>query len=95
LWVGTLHDLGVEVIPYARLYGIDGQTVFCQHASSGAPMLFEDVDTLITNLGHQSVCTLEDELADRGLDVHVIGDALTPRTAEEAVFEGLKVGVEL
>ena len=94
-WVGTLHDLGVEVIPYARLYGIDGQTVFCQHASSGAPMLFEGVDTLITSLGHQSVCALEDELADLGLECHVIGDALTPRTAEEAVFEGLKVGVAL
>ena len=95
LWIGTLHDLGVEVIPYARLYGIDGQTVYCQHASSGAPMLFEDVDTLITNLGHQSVCALEEELTDTGLGVHVIGDALTPRTAEEAVFEGLKVGVAL
>jgi len=94
-WVGTLHDLGVEVIPYARLYGIDGQTVFCQHASSGAPMLFEGVDTLITSLGHQSVCALEDELADLGLECRVIGDALTPRTAEEAVFEGLKVGVAL
>ena len=94
-WVGTLHDLGVEVIPYARLYGIDGQTVFCQHASSGAPMLFEGIDTLITSLGHQSVCALEDELADLGLECHVIGDALTPRTAEEAVFEGLKVATAL
>jgi 2,4-dienoyl-CoA reductase-like NADH-dependent reductase (Old Yellow Enzyme family) len=94
-WAGTLHDLGVEVIPYARLYGIDQQTVFCQHATSGAPILFEDVDTLITNLGHQSVTTLEAELADTALDIHVIGDALTPRTAEEAVFEGLKVAVAL
>ena len=95
LWIGTLHDLGVEVIPYARLYGIDGQTVYCQHASSGAPMPFEDVDTLITNMGHQSLCGLEEDLTDMGLDLHVIGDALTPRTAEEAVFEGLKLGAAL
>jgi len=94
-WAGVLHDLGVEVIPYARLYGIDEQTVFCQHASSGAPILFEGVDTLITNLGHQSIATLEDDLAETGLELHLIGDALTPRTAEEAVFEGLKVGVAL
>jgi len=94
-WAGVLHDLGVEVIPYARLYGIDEQTVFCQHAASGAPILFEDVDTLITNLGHQSVATLEDDLAETGLELHLIGDALTPRTAEEAVFEGLKAGVVL
>jgi NADPH-dependent 2,4-dienoyl-CoA reductase/sulfur reductase-like enzyme len=94
-WVGTLHELGVEVIPYARLFGIDGQTVYCQHASSGAAMVFDDVDTLITSLGHASVATLEDDLSAMGLETHVIGDALTPRTAEEAVFEGLKAGVAL
>ena len=94
-WAGVLHDLGVEVIPYARLYGIDERTVFCQHASSGAPILFEGVDTLITALGHQSIATLEGDLAETGLELHLIGDALTPRTAEEAVFEGLKVGVAL
>ncbi|WP_353228310.1 FAD-dependent oxidoreductase [Novosphingobium sp.] len=94
-WMGTLHELGVEVIPYARLFGIDGQTVYCQHASSGAAMVFDDVDTLITSLGHASVATLEDDLSMMGLETHVIGDALTPRTAEEAVFEGLKAGVAL
>jgi 2,4-dienoyl-CoA reductase-like NADH-dependent reductase (Old Yellow Enzyme family) len=94
-WAGTLFDLGVEIIPYARLFGIDQQTVFCQHAASGAPIVFEGVDTLITNLGHQSVTTLEDELANLALETHVIGDALAPRTAEEAVFEGLKVAVAL
>jgi len=28
-------------------------------------------------------------------EVHVIGDALTPRTAEEAVLDGLKIGAAL
>ncbi len=92
-WAGTLHDLGVEVIPYARLYGIDGQTVYCTHAGSGAPMVFDDVDTLVTSLGHHSVATLEHEIADLVDDIRVIGDALAPRTAEEAVYEGLKAGV--
>ena len=95
LWIGTLHDLGVEVIPYARLFGIDQQTVFCQHATSGAPMLFENVDTVITSLGHQSDSSLEDELTETGLEYHVIGDALAARTAEEAVFEGLKAGTAI
>ena len=92
-WAGVLHDLGVEVIAYARLYGVDERTIYCQHATSGAAMVFEDVDTLITNLGNERVTTLEDALAESALETHVIGDALTPRTAEEAVFEGLKVGV--
>jgi len=93
LWIGALHDLGVEVIPYARLFGVAGQTVFCQHAASGAPMEFADVDTLVISHGHASVNALEPELTAMGIETHVIGDALAPRTAEEAVFEGLKAGV--
>jgi hypothetical protein len=29
------------------------------------------------------------------LDVRIIGDAASPRTAEEAVFEGLRVATEI
>lgn len=94
-WVGVLHDLGVEVIPYARLFGVDGSTVYLQHATSGAAMVVEEVDTLVASLGHERVHKLEDELAGLAVDMHVIGDCLTPRTAEEAVFEGLKVAAVL
>jgi hypothetical protein len=38
---------------------------------------------------------LADELESWGGEVHMIGDCLTPRTAEEAVFEGLKVAAEI
>lgn len=95
-WVGVLHDLGVEVIPYARLFGVDGNTVYLQHATSGAAMIYEDVDTLVASLGHESVATLEAELSGleidgKTLETHLVGDCLTPRTAEEAVLEGLKI----
>ena len=94
-WVGELHKLNVEVIPYARLYGIDGDTVYFQHATSGEPIVFEGVDTLVTSLGHNRVGTLEDELEGWPGEIHVIGDCVTPRTAEEAVLEGLKVTAEI
>ncbi|MDY0885541.1 FAD-dependent oxidoreductase [Dongia soli] len=94
-WVGVLHDLGVEVIPYARLFGVDGSTVYLQHATSGAAMVVEEVDTLVASLGHERVHKLEDALAGLAVETHVIGDCLTPRTAEEAVLEGLKVAAVL
>ena len=94
-WVGQLHKLGVEIVPYARLYGVDGNSVYFQHATSGEPVIFEEVDTLVASLGHHRVAELEDELADWQGEVHVIGDAQTPRTAEEAVLEGLKVAAAL
>ena len=94
-WNGILHKLGVEIIPYARLFGVDADSVYCQHATSGEPIVLSEVNTLVLSQGHERVATLETELADFAGEVRVIGDALTPRTAEEAVLEGLKVGVAL
>jgi 2,4-dienoyl-CoA reductase-like NADH-dependent reductase (Old Yellow Enzyme family) len=94
-WNGILHKLGVEIIPYARLFGADADSVYCQHATSGEPIVLSEVNTLVLSQGHERVATLETELADFAGEVRVIGDALTPRTAEEAVLEGLKVGVAL
>jgi hypothetical protein len=78
-------------VPYAKLFGVDGETVYFQHATSGEPIIFEDVNTVVTSLGHTRVAALEDELDGWAGEVHVIGDCATPRTAEEAVLEGLKV----
>ena len=89
--VGTLHSLGVEIVPYARLFGADGDSVYCQHVASGEPIVFEGVDTLVLCQGHIPDTDLAEDLADATVPVHVIGDCLAPRTAEEAVLEGLKV----
>jgi 2,4-dienoyl-CoA reductase-like NADH-dependent reductase (Old Yellow Enzyme family) len=94
-WWGELQKLNVEIIPLARLYGVDGDTVYLQHATNGEPIVLEGVDTLVASLGHERVDGLADELETWSGEVHMIGDCLTPRTAEEAVFEGLKVAAEI
>ena len=94
-WAATLHRLGVRVIPYARVFGADADSVYFQHVTSGEPIIVEEVDTLVTALGHRSVTTLADRLEGWPGEVHAIGDCLAPRTAEEAVLEGLKVAAEL
>ena len=94
-WLGELQKLNVEVIPLVRLYGVDGETVYLQHATSGEAIVLEDVNTLVASLGHQRVNALETELEDWSGELHLIGDCLTPRTAEEAVFEALKVAAEI
>ena len=94
-WNGILHELGVEVIPYASLFGADADTVYMRHAASGESMVFEGVDTLVLAQGHDAVDSLADELEGLDLELHMVGDCLSPRTAEEAVFEGLKVAAAL
>jgi pyruvate/2-oxoglutarate dehydrogenase complex dihydrolipoamide dehydrogenase (E3) component len=93
--VARTHRLGVEVIPYARLFGVDADTVYFQHTASDEPMLLEQVDTLVLASGHEINGALETALEDYAGELHVIGDCLSPRTAEEAVYEGLQVGREL
>ncbi|WP_162095096.1 FAD-dependent oxidoreductase [Pseudomonas chlororaphis] len=91
---GELHRLGIAITPYARLYGCDDNTVYLQHTASGEPMLLENVDSLVLCQGHQPLDSLATEL--QGLvEFQRIGDCLAPRTAEEAIYEGLKVAWQL
>jgi hypothetical protein len=62
---GTLHRLGVKVLPYMRLYGSDSNSVYLQHIASGEAVVIDEVDTLVLCTGHEPVdpssrMTLED-----------------------------------
>ena len=94
-WLGTLHKLGVEIIPYMRLFGIDTDTVYMQHILSNEAVIFEEINTLVLAQGHTSDNDLEHSLADYPIEMHLAGDCLSPRTAEEAVYEGMKAALKL
>jgi pyruvate/2-oxoglutarate dehydrogenase complex dihydrolipoamide dehydrogenase (E3) component len=91
----TLHKLGVKVLTYMRLYGSDSDSVYLQHIASGEAVVIDKVDTLVLCTGHTPVDELSDALEDLDAEVRIIGDAASPRTAEEAVYEGLKVAAEI
>ncbi len=88
-----LHRLRVEVRPYMRLFGTAGGSVFLQHVPSGEAVEVEGVDTLVLCLGHQPEDDLSEAVTALGIELHMAGDCLAPRTAEEAVFDGLRAGV--
>lgn len=88
-WNACLHDLGVAILPYARLFGTSGDTAFLQHVVNGAAIPVEGVDTLVIAYGTIPDTSLEDSLSDWTGTVLGAGDCLSPRTAEEAVLEGL------
>jgi 2,4-dienoyl-CoA reductase-like NADH-dependent reductase (Old Yellow Enzyme family) len=91
-WAAKLHRLGVEVIPYARLYGADRDTAWLMHIVSGDAIEVNDVDTIVLATGHQSATELEHDIANLGIPMHLAGDCLSPRSAEEAVYEGMLAG---
>ena len=94
-WIGVLHALGVEMIPYARFYGaLDGSAYF-QHMTGGEAIVCERVDTVVSCYAPQSSrdCDWVDGLADIG--VTRIGDAVAPRSVEEAVLDGFNAAWNL
>jgi NADPH-dependent 2,4-dienoyl-CoA reductase/sulfur reductase-like enzyme len=92
LWAARLHELAVEIIPYARLYGVDRDTAYLIHIVSTQPIVCDNVDTVVLAAGHTPQTQLEDELRGTGVTVHLAGDCLSPRSAEEAVYEGFLAG---
>ena len=95
VWLGKLHALGVAITPYARLFGVDEDSAYFQHTLSGEPIIFQETDTLVTALGHRAETQLADALQDCEVEMHLIGDCLSPRTVEEAVLEGLRLGARI
>lgn len=85
-----LHGLGVEVLPYSRLYGRDEDNVYLQHTASGEAVILEGVDTLVLAQGHTPNTELEEVLEGFAGEVVAIGDCQMARTCEEAVLEGLQ-----
>jgi pyruvate/2-oxoglutarate dehydrogenase complex dihydrolipoamide dehydrogenase (E3) component len=94
-WIGKLHKLGVEIITHMRVVGVDSEDAYFQHTLSGEPVILNSVDTLVTALGHSAETKLEEDLSKHGISHYIIGDCLSPRTVEEAILEGLKVGVKV
>ena len=92
LWAARLHDLSVEVLPYMRLFGVDGHTVYLSHIVSGKAVVIDDIDTVVLAGVLAPLTELEASLKASELEMHFAGDCLAPRSAEEAVYEGLLVG---
>tara|TARA_E500000331_G_scaffold104396_1_gene101205 strand:- start:11605 stop:13569 length:1965 start_codon:yes stop_codon:yes gene_type:complete len=94
-WFGELQSLNVELTCYARFFGAEDQTAFFQHTINGEAIVCEDVDAVVSCYPPRSNndCSWVSELKapDTGsLQITTIGDALAPRTVEEAVLEGFK-----
>jgi len=57
--------------------------------------VLDDVDTLVLACPNAPADHLATELRPLVHELYLVGDCLAPRTAEEAVFEGLKAAMAL
>lgn len=95
VYIAKLHRLGVSVLPMMRLFGIDGTTAYFLHTAAQEPVVLEEVDTLVLACPNAPADGLAKELRSVVEELYLVGDCFAPRTAEEAVFEGLKAAMTL
>ena len=94
-YVARLFRLGVEVLPYMRLHGCDGDTAYFLHTAAQEPVILDGVDTIVLATPNHPEDGLAAGIRALGVPLTLIGDCLAPRTCEEAVYEGLKAAAAL
>lgn len=92
-WTSDLANLGVRFVNLARLFGADERDAYFENTCTGSAIICESVDTVIGSFGNATTFSPNFELP--GVQTHLIGDALSPRTVEEAMLEGLRTGLRL
>ena len=94
MYLGRLDEAGVELVHHLRLvsYG-DGQAGF-RNVFSEREVTLEGIDTLVVSAGRSAQGgALFEQLQAAGADVQRVGDALGPRSFEEAIREGTEAGL--
>lgn len=87
-----LRGLGVELLPMHRIAWIDstGVTAFDAIASQATGTLKDRLlpaDVIVLNAGKQSVVELANPLREAGIDPILVGDCVSPRRINNAIFE--------
>ncbi|MFN8204262.1 MAG: FAD-dependent oxidoreductase [Solirubrobacteraceae bacterium] len=95
-WVhGALDELGVKVTPSSSIRQISGRQVTCFNLLSGREWT-EDADTVVLVTMKYVNDALYKQLAEAGdVEVHRIGDVVTPRWVTDATREGVRLAYRL
>ena len=90
----SLARLGVRFVCESAITEWTGTSARCVSLLTHDPFEIE-ADALILSTGARADHTLPDALRDSGQTMHLIGDALAPRSAAAAIYEGRKLGLAL
>ncbi len=94
MYLARMDEAGIDLVHHLRLTGWDGACATFRNVFSEREHVLDGIDTLIVNDG-RSACGvgLFAALQDAGADVVRAGDALGPRSFEEAIREGTEAGL--
>ncbi|MBF7084302.1 FAD-dependent oxidoreductase [Desulfallas sp. Bu1-1] len=88
----NIKRLGINVIDQVRVKRVNSNGVVVER--DGQETLVP-ADTVVLTVGSQSVRELEGQLREKVAELHVIGDAASPRKITEAIREGFDLAGQL
>jgi hypothetical protein len=88
----ALRDRPVEIVAAAIVESIGADNVTMRDAFRGISTVIVGVDRVVLSIGQDPVDELWAALHERGIEARRIGDCVTPRGIEHAVFEGHGAG---
>jgi 2,4-dienoyl-CoA reductase-like NADH-dependent reductase (Old Yellow Enzyme family) len=86
------HAKGIRVLPLRAVVACEAGRLRLEDATTGEAHVLEGVDGAIAACGGVAVDGLHAALRGRVADVRLVGDALAPRTAMEAIYDGHAAG---
>jgi 2,4-dienoyl-CoA reductase (NADPH2) len=92
VFLQAIRALGIETVTGVEVEEITPQGM--RISREGEEELLE-ADTIVVAAGVRSNAALYDRVKDRARDVHLIGDAKTPRRTLDAIHEGFLLGCQL
>jgi 2,4-dienoyl-CoA reductase-like NADH-dependent reductase (Old Yellow Enzyme family)/thioredoxin reductase len=88
MYLERLDLAGVELHHHLRPVRLEAGAVVFQNVFSERELTLDEVDTLVVAAGRTSDSRLFEALEERGANAVRVGDALGPRSFEEAIREG-------
>jgi thioredoxin reductase len=89
-----LHAKNVQLVPYMDLAQISGRFVLAKNVFNDAVTTFDDIDTLVIDVGWSPRRDLESSVREAfpAATVTLVGDCLAPRGIQAAVWDGARAG---
>jgi len=94
LYLARLDEAGVDLVHHLRLLEVEGGRARFENVFSLRRVELDGFDTVVAHEGRSAAGgELFEQLSGAGLDVVRVGDALGPRSFEEAIREGTEAGL--
>lgn len=91
LWYQRARKKQIKLTPNVSFLGVEGDKVKGIDNYSGQELLWENIDNVILAIPHRTNDELYFSLKGKIPKLYRIGDCLTPRRLDSAIYEGFKV----